>query len=70
MTKKHKIILAIAALVITIAAVITALYIGYFIGYNQGYSEGKNHVIYTQKIYPDKDNQYNVVIDGEIHSYE
>ena len=66
MTKKHKIILAIAALIIAIAAVITALYIGYSIGYNNG----KNHVIYTQKIYPDKDNNYNVVIDGDIHSYD
>jgi len=66
MTKKHKIILAIAALVIVIAAVITAVYIGYSIGY----SNGKNHVITTQKIYPDKDNNYNVVIDGDIHSYE
>lgn len=66
MTKKHKIIIAIAALVIAIVAVITALYIGYSIGY----SDGKNHVIYTQKIYPDKDNNYNVVIDGDIHSYD
>lgn len=66
MTKKHKIILAIAALIIAIVAVITAVYIGYSIGY----SNGKNHVIYTQEIYPDKDNQYNVVIDGEIHSYK
>ena len=66
MTKKHKIILAITALIIAIAAVITALYIGYSIGY----SEGKNYVIYTQKIYPDKDNQYNVVIDGDVYSYD
>ena len=66
MTKKHKIILAIAALVIAIAAVITTVYIGYSIGY----SDGKNHVITTQKIYPDKDNQYIVVIDGDIHSYD
>lgn len=66
MTKKHKIIIAITALVIVIAAVITALYIGYSIGY----SDGKNHVIYTQKIYPDKDNQYIVVIDSDVHSYD
>ena len=66
MTKKYKIILAIAAVIIAIAAVITAVYIGYSIGY----SNGKNHVITTQKIYPDKDNNYNVVIDGDIHSYE
>ena len=64
MTKKHKIILAIAALVIVIAAVITALYIGYSIGY----SDGKNHVIYTQKIYADNSG-YIAVIDGDVHNY-
>lgn len=66
MTKKHKIIIIIAALIIAIAALITAVYIGYSIGY----SVGKNHVITTQKIYPDKDNNYIVVIDGDVHSYD
>lgn len=66
MTKKHKIIIAITALIIAIIAVITAVYIGYSIGY----SIGKNHVIYTQQIYPDKDNNYIVVIDGDVHSYD
>lgn len=60
MTKKHKIILAITALIIAIAAVITALYIGYSIG--------KNHVIYTQEIYADNSG-YIAVIDGDTHSY-
>ena len=64
MTKKHKIILAIAALVIIIAAVITALYIGYSIGY----SDGKNHVIYNQEIYSNN-NGYIIVIDGNAHNY-
>lgn len=64
MTKKHKIILTIAALIIAIVAVITAVYIGYSIGY----SIGKNHVIYTQEIYTDNGG-YIVVIDGDAHSY-
>ena len=64
MTKKHKIIIAITALVIAIAAVITAVYIGYSIGY----SIGKNHVIYSQEIYTDN-GRYIAVIDGDAHSY-
>lgn len=52
----RKILIAIAALIIIIAAFIA------------GHCIGKNHVIFTQEIYAEG-GEYIAVIDGEAHSY-